>query len=287
MELSVNHVTSFEYGGPVRDSVNEVRLCPRTDALQSTLDFQLVTVPPAEVRSFADSFGNTVHTFDIPDPHTHLTITAMSRVLTRPVEAHAAGAPRDRYRPISQQEAGDLIDYLQPTRRVDFASGIGQFAHALRDACQTEELGALVDLVRETIHQRFEYVPGATDVGTIASDALAAARGVCQDYTHVMLAALRVLGIPARYTSGYFHAEGTDTTLGEGASHAWVEAWFPSYGWVGVDPTNNRGVDEQYIRVAYGRDYGDVSPVRGSYRGSETSIMAVGVRVTAGLQQQQ
>lgn len=234
-----------------------------------------------------DSFGNVVHTFDIPDPHDYLKIIANSRVLTRSAEREGVESLPDEYAPLTLSESGDLIDYLQPTRRVDFTPGIAKFAHGLRDACPTTALGPLVERVCGAIHERFEYVPGATDVGTIASDALAAARGVCQDYTHVMLATLRILGIPARYTSGYFHAEGTETTLGEGASHAWVEAWFPASGWVGVDPTNNRAVNDQYIRVAYGRDYGDVSPVRGSYRGSETSTMAVGVRVTAGLQQQQ
>ncbi len=130
-------------------------------------------------------------------------------------------------------------------------------------------------------------MPGATDVGTIASDALAARRGVCQDYTHVMLAALRILGIPARYTSGYFHLRSDGGEVGGQASHAWVEAWFPERGWVGVDPTNDRVVDERYIRVAYGRDYADVAPIKGSYRGAETSVLTVNVSVSGVAAQQQ
>lgn len=285
MELNVYHVTTFEYEGPVRDSVNEVRLCPRTDDRQSTLDFRLITDPPSEPRSFQDCFGNITHTFDIPESHTKLVITASSGVITRPVDVPADLALPDTYTPLRLEDAGDLIDFLQPTSRADFARNIVDFAREMRDSGDGTTLGPLVLRISHALHERLDYVPGATDVGTVAGDALAAARGVCQDYTHVMLAALRVLGIPARYTSGYFRPEGAGE-VGEQASHAWVEAWFPLSGWIGVDPTNDRLVDEHYIRVAYGRDYGDVSPVRGSYRGGETKEMDVGVWVTAGWQQQ-
>jgi len=176
---------------------------------------------------------------------------------------------------------------VQPTNRADFAPNIVAFAHEAREAGPSAELGALVLRLCGTLHARIQYEPGTTDVGTVAGMALVANRGVCQDYTHIMLAALRILGIPARYTSGYFQREDTEGELGEQASHAWAEVWFPSRGWVGVDPTNDRVVDDSYIRVAYGRDYADVTPVRGSYRGAETSAMDVSVSVTSGVQQQQ
>ncbi len=287
VELSVYHVTTFEYDGPVRDSVNEVRLCPRTDHLQSTLDFRLATEPRSEPRSFQDCFGNIVHTFDIAEPHTRLVITASSRVITQPVDVPQDLRLPDPYQPLRLEDAGEAIDFLQPTPRADFARNIVAFAREMRDSGPSELLGPLALRVSRTLHARLDYVPGATDVGTVAGAALEAGRGVCQDYTHVMLATLRVLGIPARYTSGYFHPEGAEGEVGEQASHAWVEVWFPSHGWVGVDPTNDRLVNDRYIRVAYGRDYGDVSPVRGSYRGAETSAMDVDVWVTAGSQQQQ
>jgi len=287
VELSVYHVTTFQYGGLVRDNVNEVRLCPRTDAQQSTLDFRLTTDPPSEVRSYTDCFANIVHTFDVAEPHLCLVITASSRVITQPMDEMPLQLLPDPYAPLRLEDAGDLIDELQATPRADFAPNVVAFARDVRDAGQAERQGSLVARLCTTMHDMFEYVPGATDVGTTAGEALTARRGVCQDYTHVMLAVLRVLGIPARYTSGYFHPQGSDVEVREQASHAWPEVWFPSRGWIGLDPTNDRLVDERYIRVAYGRDYGDVSPVRGSYRGAETSAMDVGVWVTAGLQQQQ
>jgi transglutaminase-like putative cysteine protease len=285
VELSVHHVTTFEYEGWVRDSVNEVRLCPRTDAGQATLDFRLVTDPPSEPRSFQDSFGNIVHTFDIAEAHVRLSITATSRVITQPAAPPGGLHLPDRYVPIRIEDASELIDYLQPTARADFARGIVDFAREVRDGDPSDLLSAVVSRLSSTLHERLDYEPGATDVGTVASAALAARHGVCQDYTHIMLAALRVLGIPARYTSGYFHPTGAESEVGEQASHAWAEVWFPSHGWVGIDATNDRLVDEYYIRVAYGRDYGDVSPVRGSYRGAETSAMNVGVWIGAGEQQ--
>lgn len=286
MELSVRHVTTFEYAGPVRDSVNEVRLCPRTDAGQSCVDFKLVTDPPSEVRSYIDCFDNIVHTFDVAEAHERLAITATSRVLTQDIDPAALAMLPDPYIPLTLERAGWLIDYLQPTARADFAADIIAFAGRERERDESGLLAPLVARLATALHDRMFYRPGATDVGTKASDALAEGSGVCQDYTHIMLATLRCLGIPARYTSGYFSPEGAIGEVGEQASHAWVEAWFPSFGWVGTDPTNDRFVDERYIRVAYGRDYGDVTPVRGSYRGAETSSLDVDVSVLAGSQQQ-
>lgn len=287
MELSIHHVTTFQYGGLVRDNVNEVRLCPRNDVQQSTLDFRLTTEPPSDVRAYTDCFANSVHTFDVAEPHVRLVITASSRVITQPVDQTPVDLLPDPYAPMRLEDAGDLIDDLQASPRADFAPNVLAFAHRVRDAGPAQRQGSLVARVCKTLYDTFEYVPGATDVGTVAAQALAARRGVCQDYTHVMLAVLRVLGIPARYTSGYFHPQAGEVDVGEQASHAWPEVWFPSRGWIGLDPTNDRLVDERYIRVAHGRDYGDVPPVRGSYRGAGTSAMDVGVWVTAGLQQQQ
>lgn len=287
MELSVNHVTAFEYEGWVRDSVNEVRLRPRTDEWQSTLDFRLVTEPPSDPRPFTDAFGNTVHGFHIAEPHTRLVIAASSRVITLAADVPEGLEFSDRYTPLRLEDADELIDFLQPTVRADVAPNIIEFAREARDAGPADRVGPLAMRLSRMLNQRMDYEPGATDVGTIAGAALAAGHGVCQDYTHILLAALRVLGIPARYTSGYFRPGDSESEVGEQASHAWVEVWIPSHGWAGLDPTNDRLVDENYVRVAYGRDYGDVSPVRGSYRGAETLGMEVGVQVMTSWQQQQ
>jgi transglutaminase-like putative cysteine protease len=288
VELRVNHVTTFRYPEPVQDSLNEVRLAPRTDARQACLEFRLTTDPPSEVRSHVDYFGNTVHTFDVSEPHTALTIVARSRVIT-----DATGLPMDLavlphpHVPLGPEEAADLFEFLQPTPRADFDPAIHAFARQVRDARPNAALGPLVWALSRALHDALEYVPGATDVGTLAGAAFATRRGVCQDYTHVMLAGLRMLGIPARYTSGYFHPAGPTGEVGGQASHAWVEVWFSGDGWVGVDPSNDRAVDGRYIRVAYGRDYTDVAPIKGSYRGTGTSALKVDVTVSAGGPEQQ
>lgn len=244
MELSVSHVTVFEYEGRVRDSVNEVRLRPRTDELQSTLDFRLVTEPPSDPRPFTDAFGNTVHAFDIAEPHARLVIAASSRVITQPAGVPDALGFPDAYIPLRPEDAEELIDFVQPTARADFATNIVDLARQARDSGPADRIGPVALRLCRLLHEGMDYEPGATDVGTIAGAALAAGHGVCQDYTHIMLAALRVLGIPARYTSGYVRPEGGEIEVGEQASHAWVEIWIPSHGWAGLDPTNDRLVDE-------------------------------------------
>src|SRR5262245_10671343 len=199
VELSVAHVTSFRYTDPVRDSVNEVRLQPRTDGHQVCLDFRLVTQPSSEPRSHSDYFGNAVHTFDIPEPHGTLTITARSRVVTQsPPWPADLGALPDAYAPCALDDAGELIEFLQPTGRTEPDPALLAFAEHVRDAAGAAgSLGAVVSGLADALYERFEYVPGATDVGTAAAQAFRARRGVCQDYTHVALAALRTLGIPA------------------------------------------------------------------------------------------
>jgi transglutaminase-like putative cysteine protease len=287
VELDVTHVTTFRYTAPVRDSVNEVRLKPRTDGSQVCLDFRLATTPASEPRGYTDYFDNVVHVFDIQEPHTVLEITARSRVVTHaPARPPGLDTLPDAYAAVTPEEAGELTEYLQPTPRTRWDAAIHAFAFGLRDGRAGESLGRLVWRLAHELYQRFEYVPGATDVGTIAAEAFAARRGVCQDYTHVALAAARSLGIPARYVSGYFH-QGAGGEVGEQASHAWLELWFPRSGWIGVDPANDRVVNDRYVRVAYGRDYADVTPIKGSYRGSGASSLDVDVTVGAGRQAQQ
>src|SRR5262249_16322569 len=178
-------------------------------------------------------------------------------------------------------------EYLQPTPRTGADAAIHAFASGLRDGGPGQPLGGLVWRLVHELYARFEYVPGATDVGTVAAEAFAPPPALCQDSPRVALAAARCLGIPARYVSGYFHPEGAGGDVGEQASHAWLEVWFPQSGWVGVDPANDRLVNDRYIRVAYGRDYGDVTPIKGSYRGSGSSTLDVDVTVGAGRQAQQ
>jgi transglutaminase-like putative cysteine protease len=143
-----------------------------------------------------------------------------------------------------------------------------------------DDLAAYFQAAGSYLHRNFSYRPGVTDVRTTVADVIQARAGVCQDFAHVLIALARSRGIPARYASGYIF-RGTASTLGADASHAWAEAYLPPYGWVGFDPTNDRLVDESFVLVALGRDYGDVSPTRGLYRGAEAATLSVAVAVGA------
>src|SRR5262249_37689958 len=213
---------------------------------------------------------------------------ARSRVVTHaPARPPGLDALPDAYAPVAPEAAGELTEYLQPTPRTGADAAILAFASLLRDGGPGQPLGSLVWRLVPGLHRRFEYAPGPTEVGPAAAEASPARRGVCQDYTHVALATARCLGIPSRYVSGYFHPEGAGGDVGEQASHAWLEVWFPQSGWIGVDPANDRLVNDRYIRLAYGRDYADVTPIRGSHRGSGSSTLDVAVTVGAGRQAQQ
>jgi transglutaminase-like putative cysteine protease len=265
MWLQVEHVTTFSYDEAVSDAYTELRLTPVEAGGQRRSAFH-VEVSPARTRvlSYVDHFGNEVRHFDVLEPHDRLVVTTTSGVYT-PVRLDDPG-------PLSLLEQHD---YLQPTdyaplldaATVDAppASGTSPYERALE--LSTAVMGALV------------YETGATDVHTTALEALELGRGVCQDFAHVLIGLCRREKIPARYVSGYLF----DTAAPAGrqaASHAWMDV-FTERGWVSLDPTHGREQDEHYVRVGVGRDYADVPPTKGVYRGNAKEELAVTVRVTA------
>jgi transglutaminase-like putative cysteine protease len=279
MLLHLLHRTTFVYSGDARDSFNEVRLRPRDDATQSCRQFALRTTPDSEIRDYADFHGNTVHFFDIAAGHDRLVIEAESEVETMPDaarpgvpavafdalmaspdrEMHAEFAADSRYVPLDPQLWRESLDVLAGGREDVWS-----------DACR---LG-------RHVHDTFAYRPNSTGVTTRAIDALKLRAGVCQDFAHVMLGLCRCASIPARYVSGYFL--NPDRRPGEiEASHAWVEAFVPGYGWAPYDPTHDRPADERYVKVGVGRDYADICPVSGTYHGAPTHSLSVEVKVSS------
>jgi transglutaminase-like putative cysteine protease len=269
--LRVEHTTTFDYSSPARASFNEVRQVPVTTTRQTVLEWKVTTAPAAPQYSYRDYWGTHVVAFDVGAPHHQLTVHAVSLIDTRLPGAAADGtwaqveAERDRH-----------VELLEPSRYVGVDTEIGAVARKLRRSSPAQT----VDAVADWVHESLEYVPGATDARTSAAQAFAARRGVCQDFAHLALAALRSVGIAARYVSGYLHpdAEATLGTTVTGESHAWVEAWTGS--WRGIDPTNHIGIGLRHVVVARGRDYADVAPVRGIYAGSAEHETSVAVAVT-------
>ena len=282
MLLEIRHVTQYHYERPVRESLMERWMQPQKGARQRLVSFDLDIDPAAQVFSYADSFGNAVYHFDVPQPHDKLTIIARSAVETEaPAELplHLDMGEWDRMK--SEFVRGECFDFLRPHGFVRTTEMLERFIvdHDLDALRRQDPLSALRRL-NETLYQAFDYEPGVTDADSPIDLALEARRGVCQDFAHIMLAICRAWGLPARYVSGYLF---TDRDAGDrsdpDATHAWVEVFLPSLRWVGFDPTNNMLTGERHVAVAVGRDYGDVTPSRGVYKGDSDSQLAVGVSV--------
>ncbi|WP_296599986.1 transglutaminase family protein [Phenylobacterium sp.] len=282
MLLEIRHVTQYRYAAPVRESVMEVWMQPQKSARQRLVSFDLDLDPPAQVFSYADSFGNAVYHFDVPQPHDRLTITARSAVETQaapPLPEQLDRGEWDRLK--SEFLRGENFDYLNPhgfARETDALHGF-MAEHQIDQLRLRDPLSAVRQL-NELLYGAFGYEAGVTRADSPIDDVLRARKGVCQDFAHVMIAICRSWGIPARYVSGYLF---TDRKHGDrsdpDATHAWVEVFLPSLRWIGLDPTNNTPATERHVACAVGRDYSDVPPSRGVYKGESDSQLAVGVSV--------
>ncbi len=281
MFYSIRHVTRFIYTPPVTESVTEVRMQPRAEGLQRCLKFELRTQPRARVLGYRDHMGNIVHHFDIPGKHAQLKITAESTVeIASPpsLPDYLSAGAWEALDEITQ--TGEHWDYLTPS---GYALNTDLLADLAREL-KVERRGDPLSLLREinaAIYDSFDYAPQTTTVDSPIDDAMRARKGVCQDFAHIMIALARRLRIPCRYVSGYlFHESSAHDRSESDATHAWVEAYLPEIGWVGFDPTNNLIAGERHIRTAIGRDYADVPPTKGVFKGISQSELSVGVQVS-------
>ncbi|MCB1236783.1 MAG: transglutaminase family protein [Verrucomicrobiae bacterium] len=279
MRLRVHHRTEYRYPEPVSDSVNELRLYPPDTRWQKRQYAFVSVLPASRLRHYEDLNQNRTHWFEIARPHQRLVIESRAEVVTRqkvnfsafPYGFHHDDLPRCRFRE-------ECYPFLQESAYVERTPEIWRRALDIRggstDVFQTSYA------IMEHIYREFRYQSGATTVATRAGEVIEKRTGVCQDFAHAMVAFCRAIGIPARYVSGYFFDATRDHHLrGSEASHAWVEVYLESFGWIGLDPTNNKVVDETYLVVATGRDYREVAPVAGTYYGAGGSLMEVSVSV--------
>jgi transglutaminase-like putative cysteine protease len=280
------HVTQFHYDGPVSESYNEVRLRPIHDDAQSCLSFRLTTKPGARVSAHRDPFANWVHHFNVLGEHRQLTVEAESVVL-----AHNGAPPAPSAFTLAELDAQcgnlfeDFFDFVAPTAYVPRLPGLLELVRAAEEGSGGTAAG-FAARASDLIHERFSYVKGATHVNSSIADSFSLGAGVCQDFAHLLLGVLRSRGLPARYVSGYLVPDNTDEAgasveevIGGQASHAWAEVYLPGAGWMGLDPTLGQPVASRHVRLAYGRDYGDVAPVRGVYKGHAGQRLSVDVRV--------
>jgi len=277
MEFTIAHTTAYAYPDPVSESYTVVHLQPHSDLVQFCRRYELDVTPKARVLSYVDRFGNGVQHFAILPTHDRLTVTARSNVTTALVPSKWQPTEATRARLDADPQLDVLWDFVRESPYVHFSPRLAEFLAELPGP--GESIGVWCRTVTSHIHRVFAYDKTATSVRTAVDEALAARAGVCQDFAHVMIAALRSAGIPARYASGYIFrgSSAASPILGADASHAWCEAYLAPFGWIGFDPTNDLVVNDHFVKVAIGRDYKDVSPVRGVYRGPVQAEMSVNV----------
>jgi transglutaminase-like putative cysteine protease len=285
----LTHVTEFHYDGPVSESYNEVRLRPMHDDVQSCLSFRLTTSPVSRTTAYRDAFGNWVHQFNVLSLHRHLKVQADCVVLAQEHIFQSNGAPLGELDSQREEIMDEFYDFVAPTEYVPHLSALDDFI-AISAERSDGTMAGFAQAASDTIHERLEYVKGATHVRSSIKDSLSVGAGVCQDFAHVLLGVARKRGLPARYVSGYMVPQGTaepdarlEEVIGGQASHAWAEVYIPGSGWMPLDPTLGKAVGLRHVRLAYGRDYGDVAPVRGVYSGHAGQRLSVDVRVCPAL----
>ena len=276
MRLSVRHRTRFDYDGPVLESYNDIRLRPVSDPLQRCASYRLRVSPEAQVRSHHDFYQNHVDHFELHTPHDYLEVEPFAEVETR-VDKRGPAPTWLTLDSLHDPAVDDnYFDFIVESKFVPQNVAIWREAVDVIGSHVTDLWADSVKLGQH-VYDTFSYDPDWTHVHTDAAAALRDHRGVCQDYAHVMLAFCRSQHIPARYVSGYFY---NDKTGDENeASHAWVEIFLPHHGWRAWDPTHAREADPRYIKLAIGRDYGDIKPVSGSFRGKGSKHMEVTVQI--------
>jgi transglutaminase-like putative cysteine protease len=272
MRFNILHRTHYAYVAPVRESRNELHLQPLSNRQQTVDSFLLKVLPGTRLKHYHDFYSNCVHYFELPEPHSALTVESSFRVTTQetdtlPLDARPAATSRLK----EALTEGRGHDFIQPSCYVDNSPEVWRLAVDAvgdeRDAWQQSiRLMAFV-------HSHLAYQSNSTKVHTHPREVLAQRRGVCQDFAHVMLSLCRSLKIPALYVSGYLATETASAT------HAWVEVFIPGHGWQPLDPTHNCQPGETYVKIAVGRDYADVAPIRGTYKGTTERKMEVTVRI--------
>lgn len=290
--IEVRHETAYAYGSPVELAQHVAFLRPRDDAAQRLLDFQLSIEPTPSWRTDAiDGFGNTRTVFALTAPHESLRVR--TRSIVAPVAAAAPGlapaweAARERWRYVSGQPPQAAAEFVFPSPLLPSHAALRDWARPSFPPGRPLDEAAL-DLMHR-LHAEFAYAPEATHVATPLLEAFERREGVCQDFAHVLIAGLRALGLAARYVSGYLLTEppaGQPRLLGADASHAWVALALPQADggtvWLELDPTNDCVAAASHVRLAFGRDYGDVTPLRGVIRGGGRHRLEVRVDTRAG-----
>jgi transglutaminase-like putative cysteine protease len=274
-EYRIKHITRYTYPAPVIDSANQVMLFPITDLQQEVKKHDLIISHHPAVEIFTDYFGNKTGIFSVIKPHTELTIQSNIEIVTKETELPAYDtAPETQWENLAViREQFPYLDFML-LENFDACNEVTAVVNTMMNASVTPFAAAKE--MSSFVYNNFEYKKGITSVETQVDEIWKLKAGVCQDFAHVLLVMLRLVGIPARYVSGYICPKNHELR-GEGATHAWVEAYIPFYGWLGLDPTNDCIVSDRHVRLAIGRSFTDCTPVKGTYKGSSEHRLEVSV----------
>lgn len=276
----IKHITRYTYASPVIDCTNQIMLYPIIDEHLEVKKHTIQISHDPDVEIFTDYFGNNVGVFSVINPHEELVIESLAEVITKPVPTA-----------MDEMQAKEQWKHLQEIKYdiafIDFAAkktfpgyaDIKNTVSKIFNPSDTPLKNALV--LSEYVYENFTYEKGVTNIETPLEEVWNLKAGVCQDFAHVLVDLLRMFDIPARYVSGYICPKESGVR-GEGATHAWIEAYIPYYGWLGLDPTNNSIVTDGHVRIAIGRSFNDCTPVKGTYKGSGEHTLEVTVHIENG-----
>ncbi|MGI4751420.1 MAG: transglutaminase family protein [Janthinobacterium lividum] len=276
-KFHITHLTSYLYQEPINDSANQIMLYPIEDQHQEVIEHQLKITDNPLIETYKDYYNNKVGSFTNPGVHSALVIDSQLTVITYPQLLPEDFTPQKQQWDELQKLRYQLpyINFLLP-QQFKSLSDVLQITRQEKSEEQTPL--QLAKALSNFVYQNFEYKAGVTTVETTLDEIWELKSGVCQDFAHLLLVMLRLVNIPARYVSGYI-CPNKNGMRGEGATHAWVEAYIPFYGWLGLDPTNNIVVEDKHVRLAIGRNFSDCSPVKGTYKGNAQHNLEVKVTV--------
>jgi transglutaminase-like putative cysteine protease len=276
--FKIHHITKYTYEGPVTDGANQIVLYPVKDEFQEVLSQELTITGEPLIEVYQDYYGNEIGSFSQAEPHSLLVIDSRVEVITKPKPPIDDSAEKDAQWGLLEQLRWQ-VPYIDFLKQEQFASVAEILESICPDRARSKTPLAAAEQLRTYVFDNFKYIQGVTSVETTLDEVWKLKAGVCQDFAHILLVLLRQIQVPARYVSGYV-CPNKNGMRGEGATHAWIEAYIPFNGWVGLDPTNNCLASDLYVRLAVGRSFSDCSPVRGTYKGSAGQMLEVGVSVS-------
>ena len=276
----IKHITCYTYPNAVIDSANQIMLFPINDEQQEVKNHKLIISHQPSVEVFTDYFGNQVGIFSVIKPHNKLVIQSDIEVISQEVQLTEENmSPEKQWQTLEEiKEQIPFMDFLAQ-KNFDLSAEVLTVVTAMVKKSASPFTTA--QTISTFIYNNFEYKKGITSVETKVEEIWKLKAGVCQDFANILLVMLRMMSIPARYVSGYICPKNHELR-GEGATHAWVEAYTPFYGWVGLDPTNDCIVSDRHVRLAIGRNFSDCTPVKGTYKGSSEHTLEVSVSIENG-----